>query len=556
MAWPLIIWSRRDVLKALSCSAAAIWVSSLFSRSVLALPSHSHSVVPTSSRREVFLTVGETAFAPTGKKRTAITVNGTVPGPVLRWKEGETVVIHVTNTLKEATSIHWHGIMLPFDMDGVPGVSFKGILPGETFTYEFLLKQSGTYWYHAHSDFQEQLGHYGAIVIDPATPDPVACDREHVLLLSDWSDQNPKRILGNLKRHDGWYNWNRKTVGDFFRDVKRDGFGKAFADHRMWAEMRMTPTDISDVTGYTFLLNGKTATENEWLPYQAGEKIRLRIINGSAMTFFDVRIPGLKMTVVQADGQNVLPVTVDQLRLGPAETYDVTVEPSLGPHTFFAEAMDRTGYARATLSVEPGVEAPLPPRLERPVRTLADMPEMEGHNSLGEHTHSMTDMTTMDHSVHGMTMHGAAHHKILDYADLMPLEHRHGLSPAREVDVVLEGNMQRYIWTINGRRMQEAEPILLALNERVRLNLKNRTMMEHTMHLHGMFVELVGADGRAHAKKHTVIVGPNRQVSVDLTADAPGPWAFHCHMLFHMLAGMFTTVMVAENVPGVGHDHS
>jgi FtsP/CotA-like multicopper oxidase with cupredoxin domain len=542
--------TRRRILQALGASAAAgvLVGRGLFARAVWAAPHHGGMAPAADAGREFFLTIDLLPFSPSGKKRTAVAVNGSVPGPTLRWKEGEPVTIHVTNNLKEPTSIHWHGILVPQPMDGVPGVSFPGIAPGETFTYAFTVKQAGTYWYHSHSDYQEQLGLYGAMVIDPAGPDPVVSDREQVIFLSDWSDENPKRIMANLKRLGGYYNWNKRTLGDFVRDAKAKGFNDAFRDHKMWAAMRMTPTDIADVTGYTFLLNGKTAAENEWAPARPGERVRLRIVNGSAMTFFDVRIPGLKMAVVQADGQNVHPVMVDEIRMAPAETYDVVVEPMAGPYTFFAEAMDRSGYARATLSAGEGEEAPIPALSPRPVRTMADMPGMD-HGGHGDAPADDAGMEGMAHASHGM---GAmadmteAGPKTLDYADLMPLDHRHAPPPAREIDVVLGGNMERFIWTINGKRMQDALPIAVGHNERVRLTFENRTMMEHPMHLHGMFVELVNAKGMAGARKHTVIVPPNRTVSVDLTADAPGAWAFHCHMLFHMLAGMFTTLAVAE----------
>ena len=549
--------TRRAFVQALGLSAAgAVLARRFLARGAWAAPPPHETSAP---GREYFLAIDKLPFAPSGKKRTAIAVNGMVPGPLLRWKEGETVTIHVTNNLKEPTSIHWHGILLPSNMDGVPGVSFPGIAPGETFTYTFPVRQSGTYWYHSHSEFQEQLGHYGPIIIEPAGPDPVQADREQVIFLSDWTDENPKRILGNLKRRSGWYNWNRRTLGDFFRDAKKMGFRGAFDDYRAWAKMRMTPTDIADVSGYTFLLNGKTAGENAWVPCRPGERLRLRIINGAAMTFFDVRISGLKMSVVQADGQNVHPVAVDEIRIGPAETYDAVVEPAAGPYTFFAEAMDRTGYARATLSTEEGAAAPVPLMRARPARTMADMPGMEGHSMSGmAGMEGMAGMAGMDHSAHAdMAMAPGQGYKVIAYADLMPLGHHHALAPAREVEVVLGGNMERFIWTINGKRMQEAEPIRLGLGERVRLNLVNRTMMEHPMHLHGMLVELVGAGGMAGARKHTVMVGPNSTLSADLTADAPGPWAFHCHMLYHMLAGMFTTVVVAEAVaeeaPSHGH---
>ncbi|MCH7630528.1 MAG: copper resistance system multicopper oxidase [Proteobacteria bacterium] len=322
------------------------------------------------------LDINHTSLDIGGKDAHAITVNGTIPGPLIRLKEGQMTTMAVTNHLKEDTSIHWHGILLPPGMDGVPGVSFAGIRPGETFTYNFPVKQSGTYWYHSHSGLQEQLGHFGPLIIDPVEPDPFSYDREYVVMLSDWTFEDPLRVLAKLKKQSGYYNFQKRTVGDFFKDISEKGLGPAFAERKMWAKMRMSPTDIADITGYTYtyLMNGRAPASNWTGRFRPGEKIRLRIINAATMTFFDFRIPGLKMTVVQADGQNVQPVTVDEFRIGVAETYDVIVEPGEDrAYTIFAETMDRSGFAAGTLTPREGMTAPLPERRKRPVLSMADM---------------------------------------------------------------------------------------------------------------------------------------------------------------------------------------
>jgi len=493
---------------------------------------------------EYTLSIDEMPFSPSGKQRTAIAINGSVPGPTLRWQEGEVVTIHVTNNLKEDASIHWHGVLVPADMDGVPGVSFSGIKPGETFTYTFTVKQYGTYWYHSHSDLQEQAGVYGALIIDPKAGDPYDYDREHTILLSDWTDEKPKKVMAKLKKNSDYYNYNQRTIGDFFRDVKADGFGATVKERMAWGKMRMDPTDISDVSGYTFLMNGQAPGENWWAETKPGEKIRLRLINGSAMSFFDFTIPGLKMTVVQADGQNIRPVMVDEIRIGTAETYDVIVEiPDDRAYTIYAAAMDRTGYARGTLSPRAGMLAPIPEMRPRPVRSLAEMPGMAGMTNMA----GMGEMDMTQPMSPGINMA----YKVLSYSDLKSLEDfSDKRPPEREIIIRLTGNMERYIWTINGVRFQDADPIQMKLGERVRLTFINETMMDHPMHLHGMWMELLDAMGVPAARKHTISMAPADTISVDITADALGTWAFHCHLLYHMKAGMFTTVVVSAGGEG------
>lgn len=523
------------------------------------------------------LGIKEVAFELDGQKSVATTVNGTVPGPLVRLREGQEAILRVTNHLSESTSIHWHGILLPAAMDGVPGLSFAGIAPGETFTYRFPVKQSGTYWYHSHSGLQEQLGHFGPLIIDPAEPEPFAYEREHVVLLSDWTFENPYKILAKLKKQSGYYNFQKQTVADLIKDASQRGWSAAFSDRMHWAAMRMNPTDLSDVTGYTYtyLMNGLAPSSNWTGLYRPGEKIRLRFINASAMTIFDVRIPGLSLVVVQADGQNVEPVTVDEFRIGVAETYDVIVQPEAdSAYPIFAETLDRSGFSRGTLAPRPGMEGLLPLRRKRPVRTMADMGM--AHTGAADHGggHGAVHGGGMDNGAdEAMKRHGPDHHgpgnemvaempmsrlgepgigledagrKVLTYADLWAVEPGYDQRPpGREIELHLTGNMERYVWGFDGKKHSEAEPIPFVLGERLRLTMINDTMMEHPIHLHGMWMELDNGAGPWKPRKHTVIVKPAERLSVEITADAPGDWAFHCHLLYHMELGMFRVVSVA-----------
>ncbi|MCP1372725.1 copper resistance system multicopper oxidase [Dyella lutea] len=521
------------------------------------------------------LAIGEQPVDFTGRRRLATAINGSVPGPVLRWREGTEVTLHVTNRLAVPTSIHWHGILVPAAMDGVPGLSFPGIAPGETFTYRFPVRQSGTYWYHSHSRFQEQTGLYGAIVVAPADGEHHPADREHVVLLSDWTDDDPEHIYATLKRHSDYYNYAEPTAPEFFRDVREHGLQQALAGRRMWNTMRMSPSDLSDVSGatYTYLVNG-TAPAGNWTGlFRPGERVRLRFINGSSMTFFDVRIPGLRMTVVAADGQDVEPVSVDEFRIGVAETYDVIVEPvDDRAYTVFAQAIDRSGYARATLAPRPGMAAAVPPLDPRARLTMVDM---MGAMAMGHGGHAMPDMGMSGAADarpamarHARTEYGPGvdmhvdmprdnlddpgiglrdnGRRVLTYADLHtlggPLDPR---SPGREIELHLTGNMARYRWSFDGVPYAEAKPIHFRAGERLRIVLVNDTMMNHPIHLHGMWSELENPDGSFQVRKHTINVQPAQRVSYAVTADAPGHWAYHCHMLYHMEAGMFREVVVS-----------
>ena len=590
------------------------------------------------------------------------------------------MTIQVVNRLPEDTSIHWHGLLLPAPMDGVPGVAFTGIAPGETFTYRFPLKQAGTYWYHSHSGLQEQLGHYGPIIIDPVDGDPAACDREHVILLSDWTFEDPHRVFVRLKKMSGAYNYQQRTMGEFFRDVQARGLDAATANRLMWGAMRMNPTDLSDVTGatYTYLVNGHSPSENWTGLFRPGEKVRLRFINASAMSIFNIRIPGLPMTVVQADGQNVQPVETDEFQLGTAETLDVIVEPGgENAYTIMCETNDRSGFAAATLAVRDGLRAPVPALRKRPLLTMKDMgmsgmqmdemamddgsmtemngpqtvPEAMAHGNLdhtamtqgdahmamasqaGDHTrmnHGTLNHDEMHHGqmsaeetakdasmassmqhamkgsmkssmksatnhemagdMKGVMSHGGsamamtsedmqAHdhprgpgvmnvamnpvsrlherplglehetHRVMVYTDLKSLEpNPDQRQPGREIELHLTSNMERHMWSFDGVTFSEmTKPVVFHQDERLRLTLVNDTMMPHPIHLHGMFFEVVTGEQHHKPRKHTIVVKPGEKLSVDITADAPGNWAFHCHLLYHMKAGMMQVVSVRED---------
>jgi CopA family copper-resistance protein len=565
------------------------------------------------------LSIGKTDVDVTGRPRVALTLNASLPGPLLRWREGDTVTLHVRNTLDDApTSIHWHGIILPAAMDGVPGLSFDGIAPGGSYTYRFTVRQHGTYWYHSHSGFQEQLGVYGPLVIEPREPEPFAFDREHVVMLTDWSDDAPDHIFGNLKKQSDYYNFRQRTLVDFIRDVRRHGWKATLAERRQWATMRMSAADLADVTGYTYtyLVNGRSPAQNWTGLYAPGEKVRLRLINGSAMTYFDVRIPGVPMTVVAADGMPVRPVTVDELRIAVAETFDVIVEPGARDAcAIFAQAMDRTGYAAGTLALRAGVRAPVPPLDPRPVLSMRDM----GHGAMdhagaGHGGAGREDAPQAGHGVHhegadghgGHEAHGTgagrdaepatsatrdltpgahdrdltpqhpesergnplvdmqAHapaprladpgiglrdngRRVLTYADLhSAFPDPDGREPSRTIELHLTGHMARFVWSFDGVKFADAEPLRFAYGERLRIVLVNDTMMAHPIHLHGMWSDLEDEQGRFLVRKHTVDMPPGTRRSFRVTADALGRWAFHCHLLYHMEAGMFREVRVGE----------
>lgn len=646
------------------------------------------------SERAVDLVIARTPFGYGGRQSSAVTINGTIPGPVLRFREGETVTLRVTNRLDEDTSIHWHGLLIPSDMDGVPGVSFPGIPAGQTFTYRFVVRQNGTYWYHSHSSMQEQLGMYGPLIIEPNRPDPVAYDREHVVVLSDWTFRDPHRVLAMLKKQGGVFNFQKRTIGDFFRDARNNRFRQTLAERAMWGRMRMDPTDILDVTGaqYTYLANGLPPDGNWTGLFRPGERVRIRFINSAADTFFNVRIPGLQMTVVAADGQNVQPVTVDEFQMAIAETYDVIVQPQADQaYTVFAEAMDRSGFARATIAPRPGMSAPVPALRERPLRTMGDMgmdmdsmdmpgmgegskpgmnmaapspapapmpgmnhgnmpgmdvpapapatmPNMNNGNMPGMNmpspapapmpgmSHGNMPGTTMpppapapmsgmdhgsmpgmnmqppaaapastpgmDHSSmpgmsmpgmqmnmpgmsspingrHGPDTHGPQNtmvamvqrnrlgepgtglenvqHRVLTYNDLKALEPSpDSRPPTREIEFHLTGNMEAFIWGMDGLKFSESgEQPKVRVGERVRITMVNDTMMEHPMHLHGVFMEIDNGAGARKPRKHTINVKPAERLSFDFTYDEPGNFAFHCHVLYHMEMGMFRFVNVS-----------
>jgi len=646
--------SRREILKGISAAGMMAALQGL-------VPAYARSGFGEAAAAKggelsgsvIDLTIAETPFRVNGRTATAKTINGTLPGPIIRLKEGQDVTLRVTNRLKETSSIHWHGILLPPAMDGVPGVSFKGIEPGETFVYKFPVKQYGTYWYHSHSPGQEQAGVYAPLIIDPLKPDPVKFDREYVVVLSDWSFMSEREMIGKLKKESGYFNFQRRTMGEFISDVRNYGWGPTWENYKMWAEMRMDATDFADVTGafYTYLMNGLTAESNWTGLFTPGERVRLRFINVGAMTFHDVRIPGLKMTVVQADGQNVEPVEVDEFRIGPAETYDAIVTPSEDrAYTIFSEALDRSGFTRGTLAPRPGMSAAIPKRRPRALRTMdemgmsmeggmdmemmklemdknakagsmpmemhgidmnmpagknmpmADMPKTDKTPTPKHDAHEMdkmqmpksddkpkadmnmpkmdmnnmpkTDIPGTSPVKHNSDKHGIGNQMIPDqtksqldnpgvglggdgrrvlvYTDLKALEKFYDTRPPqRELELHATGHMERFMWSFDGKKFSAAEPVHFRFGERLRWTFVNDTMMEHTFHLHGMWMHLENGAGDYLPRKHTVIVKPAERVSVAITADERGPWAFHCHLIMHMEAGMFRVVLVSDDLPEV-----
>ncbi len=554
--------SRRTFVKGLAAGGAAVRMGAFDPRAWA-----QESRLPQDLRGTSFdLTIGEAKVNFTGATRTAQTINGSIPGPLLRWREGDTVTLRVANQLDEDTSIHWHGMVLPADMDGVPGLSFHGIRPRESYTYRFAVKQSGTYWYHSHSGFQEQRGVYGPIVIEPREPDPVAFDREHVILLSDWTDEDAERVFRKLKKQSDYYNFHKRTLGDFLSDIRRQGIGATVADRSAWGAMRMNPTDLADVGGatYTHLMNGVTPRGNWTGLFRSGERVRLRVINGSAMTYFDVRIPGLKMTVVAADGQRVHPVSVDEFRIATAETFDVIVEPSgQDAFTIFAQAMDRSAFAAGTLAVRAGLRAPVPAPDPRVILTMddmghgADMSAHAGHDMPGmpkhpssEQRNPLVDMQTMmpaaklDDPGIGLRDNGR---RVLTYADLQSaFADPDGRDPSREIELHLTGHMERFAWSFDGVKFSDAAPLNFAFGERLHIVLVNDTMMTHPIHLHGMWSDLESDTGEFLVRKHTIDMPPGARRRYRVTADALGRWAYHCHLLFHMEAGMFREVRVSK----------
>lgn len=536
------------------------------------------------------LSIGESPVNFTGSTRLAVTVNGSLPAPLLRWKEGTTVNIRVRNALQRTSmhgneaSIHWHGILLPANMDGVPGLSFDGIRPGESYLYRFDVRQSGTYWYHSHSGFQEQRGLYGPLIIDPIEPAPFDFDRDYVVLLSDWTDLDPQRLFARLKKMSMYDNRYQRTAGDFVRDVRKNGLPETLADRRMWGAMRMSPSDLSDVNAntYTYLMNGTTALGNWTGLFRSGEKVRLRFINGSSMTHFDVRIPGLKMTVVAADGQYVHPVTVDEFRIAAAETFDVIVEPSgQDAFTIFAQDIGRTGYVSGTLAVREGLRAPIPAIDPRPLLTMSDMAmdhdmsSMAAMENMGGMPHAGHAMAGMDHGSAAMPVHPSSEsrnplvdmqamspmpklddpgiglrdngRKVLSYSMLRStFDDPDGRDPGRDVELHLTGHMEKFAWSFNGQKFSDAAPLKLNYGERLRIVLVNDTMMTHPIHLHGMWSDLEDEHGNFMVRKHTIEIPPGTRRSYRVRADALGDWAYHCHMLYHMEAGMMRTVRVGE----------
>jgi CopA family copper-resistance protein len=636
--------ARRDFVRLAAGMGMLVGAESLFPGWTRGLTPQTGTLpAPRNGLRVQDLEIAKTPVQIAGRGATAVTINGTIPGPLLRYREGDELLLRVRNTLREDTSIHWHGVLVPPAMDGVPGVSFPGIRAGETFEYRYRVRQYGTYWYHSHSGLQEQLGHYGPMILDPAEGYPYKFDREFVVVLSDWTFEDPYRVLDRLKKQGNYYNMQRRTVGDFFRDVARNGVLATMRERLMWLDMRMDPTDLLDVTGatYTYLTNGLAPGANWTGVFAPGERVLVRVINAAADTIFDVRIPDLPMTIVQSNGQFVQPVDTDEFRISNAETYDFIVEPQNRPYTLFAESMDRTGYARGTLTPRTGWNAPIPARRERQLLSMADMgmshgdmPGMAGmsgmdhgampagppaapaapapaapppdphagHNMGGVPAAAATvagDSSAVDlaryavagairtsglrapGTLPGMLEHEPGRHgvdnaavpmmvmsrlseagvglgndgwRVLRYTDLRALHPQADFkAPTREIELHLTGNMERFMWSIDGIPFERSQPIRMSYGERVRLTMVNDTMMNHPMHLHGMFMELENGHGPSIPRIHTINVKPAERVSLLVTADEPGRWAFHCHILYHMEVGMFRVFEVSA--PGGEHHH-
>lgn len=549
-----------------------------------ALPPMASDVKTFPVKTQYDLMLARTPVNITGSHASAITLNGTIPGPLLHFREGDEVTVNLTNQLQEATAIHWHGLLVPNSMDGVPGVTFPGVQAGETFQYRFKLRQSGTYWYHSHAILQEPAGFYAPLIIDPASHDPIQSDRDYVILLSDWIDTPPERVLANLKKVDGYYNFRRQTITELRDQLRAAGSGKErqdiLSERLAWAKMRMDPTDYSDAgPEWNLLMQGAQAQDNWTALFAPGERVRLRFINGAAMNFFDVSIPGLDLTVVAADGQNVSPVKVRELRIGNGETYDVIVQPrEKKAYTIFAASMARTGYARGTLAPELGMQAPIPDLGPRPVRKISEMagihdggehsqhgstiPEPEMNNPPGMKAASQAVME-MDHAAHGKSQQTVlesaaasaatiradagqvAVRDKLDYQDLRALQPGHvPAGDIRTIQMDLTGDMNRYFWSINGKKLAEAKFFEAKLNEPLRFRLTNKTMMEHPMHLHGTFFRLENGQGAHAPLKHTVIVKPGETVTLYAAFDESGGWVFHCHLFYHAATGMVQAVIV------------
>ncbi|HEC19847.1 MAG TPA: copper resistance system multicopper oxidase [Gammaproteobacteria bacterium] len=579
--------SRRRFMQGLAAGGVMLGMSPLLSKSGWAGEKNSAThtgMAPVLSGTEFDLTIAETMVNYTGSPRMATTINGSIPAPILRWREGDTITIRVHNKLSTSTSIHWHGIILPYQMDGVPGVSFKGIPAGETFTYRFTVNQAGTYWYHSHTAFQEQTGMYGAIIIEPREGEHIRADRDLVVQLSDWTDEDPMDVFAKLKKQSDYYNFNQPTAMDFFHDVSTLGLGAALSKRKMWNQMRMSPVDLADISAYTYtyLMNGTSPRGNWTGLFKPGERVRLRFISSGTQSFFDVRIPGLKMTVVHVDGQDVEPVTVDEFRCGPGETYDVLVSPKDDAYTIFAQALGRTGYARGTLAVREGLTAPVP-QMDKPQwLTMTDMmgdmggSDMAGMKGMDHSGHDMAGMNmdmnhkpNLVHARHARTEYGPSvdmrvdtprtnlddpgiglrnnGRRVLTYADIVTVGRKQEdtREPGREIELHLTGNMERYTWSLDGLEFGKSTPVHFPEGERLRVILHNDTMMTHPMHLHGMWSDLEDPNGDFLARRHTIAVQPAQRISFRVTADAPGRWAWHCHLLYHMDAGMFREVIVA-----------
>ncbi|HCN18291.1 MULTISPECIES: copper resistance system multicopper oxidase [Psychrobacter] len=527
------------------------------SQNVVVNSDRADHIVPILTGNEFDLYVSEKMITVNGKSSMATLINDSLPAPTLKMQEGDTVTIRVHNQLNESTSIHWHGLLVPFEMDGVPGISFDGIPAGSTFTYKFKLTQSGTYWYHSHTGFQEQTGMRGAIVIEPKGRERYPIEEDHVILLSDWTHRDPHNLLKLLKQRADFDNYHLPDFKKLLSDIAATDLEAAYDKRKMWNQMRMMPTDFTDLSGettFTYLMNGKTTAANWSQLVKTGQPVKLRFINGSAQTIFDVRIPGLKIKVVGTDGNDVAPVDVDDFRIGVAETYDVIVTPTRDAHTIFAQNIDRTGFVATTLATKRGARAAIPAMDDVEWLTMSDMMGAMGANGYdARHAKTEYDFKTdmrvdsprMNLDDPGINLRDI-NRKVLTYNQLHSVGNEimaEQRKPTREIEIHLTGNMERYIWALDGIMFKDASPVNIKPGERVRITLVNDTMMNHPMHLHGMWSDLRTPDGDFQVRKHTIMVQPAQKISFDVTGEA-GRWAWHCHLLYHMEAGMFREVAV------------
>lgn len=481
----------------------------------------------------------------TGQPVQAIAVGGTIPAPTIEATVGDTLRVTFNNKLDVETSVHWHGVLLPNDQDGVPYLTTPPIKAGQSFTYEYPVIHHGTYWYHSHTGLQEQRGVYGSLVFHPLGGEVVAADQEVVVVLSDWTDENPNQVMHNLKKSDDYYALKKDSVQSWQKVLQHGP--EAIRNRLDGAWMRMGPMDLSDVGYDAFLANGARTYTPRGI--NAGSTVRLRVINAGASSYFNLHYAGGEMTVVAADGVDVVPFTVDRLRIAIAETFDVIVTaPTEGAYEFRATAEDGTGYSSVILGsgqVIPAADIPKP------------NPFLMDHSMHGDTEHA--DHSSMDHGGmnNGQMNHAAMGHdmasmqgstgapkRMREYELLRALSPTNfsADNPQRIVSLELTGDMERYAWSFNDKVLSEDSKILIRKGETVQFVLENKTMMHHPIHLHGHFFRVLNGKGEYSPLKHTVSVPPLQTVTIEFLANEEKDWFFHCHNLYHMKTGMTRVV--------------